>query len=124
MSDVWFVNYYVNQKQYQNLFFLIFLPDPVIITDSKGKFLVANKRTEEQIGSNREEFIGKNFFLLYISLSIRSIINTNNQVMEDGNSEPFFRCFTYLWWSRFIRLRPTCFQDDSNVFDTSKGRKL
>jgi PAS domain S-box-containing protein len=37
------------------------MPDPVVIIDSKGKFLEVNDRVEETTGFEKEELLGKNF---------------------------------------------------------------
>ncbi len=48
-----------SRKDFQTLFNL--MPDPVIIIDSKGKFLEVNDRVEETTGFEKEELLGKNF---------------------------------------------------------------
>ena len=48
-----------SRKDFQTLFNL--MPDPVVIIDSKGKFLEVNDRVEETTGFEKEELLGKNF---------------------------------------------------------------
>jgi PAS domain S-box-containing protein len=48
-----------SRKDFQTLFNL--MPDPVVIIDSKGKFLEVNDRVEEITGFEKEELLGKNF---------------------------------------------------------------
>jgi PAS domain S-box-containing protein len=48
-----------SRKDFQTLFNL--MPDPVVIIDSKGRFLEVNDRVEETTGFEKEELLGKNF---------------------------------------------------------------
>ncbi len=54
---------YIEDEKYGREFQTLFnsLPDPVVIVDSKGKFLAVNKKVEEKTGFKEEELIGKNF---------------------------------------------------------------
>ncbi len=64
------------------------MPDPVVIVDSKGRFLAVNDRVEEKTGFKREELLGKNFLSIEIVTAKSKVILINNLTKRMGEMHP------------------------------------
>jgi PAS domain S-box-containing protein len=49
----------LSRKRFQSLFDV--MPDPIVIVDSKGRFLAVNRKAQRATGYKRKELLGKNF---------------------------------------------------------------
>jgi len=64
------------------------MPDPVVIVDSKGRFLAVNDRVEEKTGFKRKELLGKNFLKTKIVTAKSKVILMNNLTKRMEGTHP------------------------------------
>jgi len=64
------------------------MPDPVVIVDSKGRFLAVNDRVEEKTGFKREELLGKNFLRTKIVTAKSKLILIKNLTKRMAGMHP------------------------------------